>query len=120
MTRTTTFTLALLAALAAISPSQAAGASGEVRQTVVSYSDLDLSGQAGANVLIDRLEAASRAVCGGAPFIRDLNAMHDYKVCVKNAMDHAVAAIKAPLVAQIYGQPGLATDQTERKVANRN
>lgn len=107
MTRKNTLAILLLTAIAA-APIRAA--SFDRPQVTVSYSDLDLSRPAGAAALLDRLSTAARAVCGGVPDIRNLAAMSNFRACRKEAMDRAVASIRAPLVAQLYGRPDLAGD----------
>ena len=72
-------------------------------QTAVSYSDLDLSREAGAQVMLSRLKAASSVVCGGWPDGRDLGRVMTYRSCTKNAMDAAVAKLGAPKVSALYG-----------------
>ena len=85
----------------------AAGASAEPvstgeSQETVSYGDLNLDHEAGAQILINRLRAAADRVCGGQPDLRDLDQLSLYRTCVTQAMDRAVASISHPVVANAY------------------
>lgn len=75
------------------------------KRIVVSTGDLDLSHQAGARVLIARIEAAATKVCGGLPDIRDLERRNIYLKCMDATMDRAVASVNAPVVAVLTGRP---------------
>jgi UrcA family protein len=75
------------------------------RQVVVHYSDLDMSHQPGAQILLARLENAASQTCGGAPDIRDLNGQAAYRVCLKDTMDRAVASVPTSLLAGLHGLP---------------
>ena len=79
-----------------------AGPQGEP-QLVVGYSDLDLSSQAGARVLIGRIGMAASQVCGGVPDIRDLGRLALYRSCRQKAMADAVARVGSPAVNAAYG-----------------
>ena len=80
-------------------------ASPAVPQLTVSYGDLNLSRVADAREFLARLETASQAVCGHQPDGRDLDAWGMYRRCTRLAMSHAVTAVNAPLVAQLYADP---------------
>jgi UrcA family protein len=84
---------------------QAQGVRDNQVQVSVYYGDLDLSHQAGAQKLIDRLEAAASKVCGGMPDIRDLTRFQMYRACSKQALDNAVASVDQPVVSALYGEP---------------
>lgn len=71
-------------------------------KAAVRYSDLNLTSSVDAATLLKRFERASEHVCGGRPMIGDLHAQGIHDACVKDAMDHAVASIHAPLVASLY------------------
>ena len=90
-----------------------AGPYREVTQSVtVSYSDLDISRDAGARVLLDRIELAASHACGGEPENRRSFAgafqpnVIEYLRCQKNAVRAAVADVNAPLLSWVYAQEG--------------
>lgn len=120
MTRTSTCILALLSVLATSRAVNAAGYFHQTRQMVVSYSDLNISNPSGAETLLSRIRYAADSVCGGTPDLRNLNAWENYRTCDKQAMDQAIAAVNSPLVAQLYGVPGLNTDEALSRVADNN
>lgn len=77
----------------------------ETAQVTVRYGDLNVTQEQGARSLLARLDRAATHVCGGQPRISDLHAWMSYEACRKATMDHAVATVKAPLVARLYGTP---------------
>lgn len=77
----------------------------ETAQVTVPYGDLNLSQEEGATALLSRIDHAATHVCGGRPQIADLHAWSAYEACRKDSMDRAVATVKAPLVASLYGLP---------------
>ena len=126
MTRTTAYTFTVVALVSTIcsgcstvSPGNAAGYGGPAPQMMVSYSDLDISHSADAETPLSRLHFAANAVCGGRPDDqRDLNTWGHYRACDKQAMDHAVATVNSPLVAQLYSVPGQNTDDALSRIVN--
>src|SRR5512138_3737028 len=72
---------------------------------VVSYADLDLSREAGARVMLSRLERAASTVCGGRPDIHIINQLMLYRACTRKAMDGAVAQLGSSKVSALYGRP---------------
>lgn len=74
------------------------------RQMEVSYADLNLAHEDGARVMLSRLQAAARTVCGGWPDIHDLDALTTYRGCMHTAMDDALSQLHAPVVAALYGR----------------
>ena len=67
----------------------------------VSYSDLDVSSEAGAKLLMTRIERAAQAACGQAPYILDVESNAAYATCVHDAVAGAVANSGVPaLTAQ--------------------
>ncbi len=74
-------------------------------QVTVSYADLDLSREAGARVMLDRLESAASHVCGGWPDMHILNQIVRYHACTRQAMDDAIARLDSPKVSALYGVP---------------
>jgi UrcA family protein len=92
-------TIVSLAAAALLS----AGVSAQAEEKVaIHYGDLNLSRSADAKTLLHRFEQASEQVCGGRPMIGNLHAQAIHDACVKEAMDRAVASVRAPLVASLY------------------
>ncbi|MBK6349457.1 MAG: UrcA family protein [Proteobacteria bacterium] len=57
---------------------------------VVQYSDLDLNGVAGNEVLYARLSAAAERACGNDPHARDLQRRMQYRACYDSALSRAV------------------------------
>jgi UrcA family protein len=74
-------------------------------QIAVSYADLDLSREAGARVMLSRLETAASSVCGGWPDLHRLENLTIYRACTRKAMDGAVAQLGSSRVSALYGQP---------------
>ena len=66
----------------------------------VFYGDLDTSSQAGAKVLVGRLNAAAREVCGADSQARGLTRLQQ-RTCQTNAVSRAVARINNPVVTQM-------------------
>jgi UrcA family protein len=64
MKTTALVTTLLIGCLAATANATTTATTENVRQAVVSYSDLDLETEAGAKTLLRRIESASRRVCG--------------------------------------------------------
>lgn len=114
MIRTISISLAALGAVALCTPAAAQGFwhaishSGEAvvpsKSMTVSYSDLDVSQEAGAKVLLSRINASAKRVCGPAPTsaidFRDKTA---YTKCVKTAIDQAVAGSNQALLMNLHG-----------------
>jgi UrcA family protein len=69
------------------------------RQTVVRYDDINVRESAGALILLARIEAATKDVCGPAPDLRDLGAWERFRACTKTARDKAVASLPFDLTA---------------------
>jgi UrcA family protein len=64
MKTTALVTTLLIGCLAATAHATTHATAEKVRQTVVSYSDLDLATEAGAKTLVRRIKFAARRVCG--------------------------------------------------------
>ena len=69
---------------------------------VVHYSDLDLTREAGARVLLSRLHGAARIVCSPASDGLDLERIALFNSCMKDTMERAIAAVHVPLVGELY------------------
>ncbi|HUO79268.1 MAG TPA: UrcA family protein [Steroidobacteraceae bacterium] len=67
-----------------------ASASADANAVRVSYSDLDLTKDAGVERLYGRLRHAAEQACGGALDNRDLSAQRQHDACVRSALDRAV------------------------------
>ena len=81
-----------------------AGQINEPRQALVHYDDINIHESAGARILLGRIEAATRNVCGPAPDQRQLGAWATYRSCMARAQDRAVASLPFDLMAQIASQ----------------
>jgi UrcA family protein len=83
----------------------AASADGQPVALSVRHDDIDLSTAKGARLMINRLDEAASAVCGGASY-----AQREYKqalhstACYKDSMNRAVAALGSPTVNALYNQ----------------
>jgi UrcA family protein len=100
---------ACLAQLLTLQPAQAQ--TDHVESSIaVSYSDLDLNSEAGANVMLGRLRQAARRVCS-SDFDRDLTRGRAERECMRNAMRDAVAAANTVAVERQYArsQSGVTT-----------
>jgi UrcA family protein len=87
-------TLSLLAG-AATALAAPPSADTELVTKVVRFEDLDLATGAGAETLYQRIFAAARVVCRGAP----LGAVRD---CRARAVDDAVRTIGSPLLSSVH------------------
>jgi UrcA family protein len=76
--------------------------SGEALQTIVKYTDLNVSNPAGAAVLYARIKQAARQVCyplGG----RDPASQARMKACLNHAITEAVAKVDEPALFEVAG-----------------
>ena len=119
MNRMITCTFAVFALATTVGSVNAAEYNGAVPQMTVSYADLDIAHAAGAQILLQRLNMAANSVCGGQPDIRNLTAQERYRDCFNEAMNNAIGAVHSPLVAELYGNPRLATAAAPQKVAQQ-
>jgi UrcA family protein len=79
----------------------------------VKYADLDLTSEAGARALLQRLHRAAKTVCGDRgddPFERYL-----WAPCVADATNRAVATLGNPLVTALNGSAPAAKVRTVAK-----
>jgi UrcA family protein len=72
-----------------------------VRQTRVDYSDLDLETNQGARTLLERIDRASEAVCGGAQRGASPTERRQFDDCRVAAVSHAVRMVKNPLLTSL-------------------
>src|SRR3954471_18642310 len=91
----------VLVVLAAMSAAVLVGVvhAAEVPARVVSYQDLNLSTEAGAKVLYERIHGAARQVCGDLE-VRNLPAVRAREACVEKAVSDAVAAVNNQRLTQ--------------------
>lgn len=97
--------LLLTGLLVALATPAAAGdrkASSAFPVASVRHDDLNLNASIGAGVMLTRIEAAARKVCGPAPLIQELAASSRHRACVEGTTDDAVAKLNAPLVTAVH------------------
>ncbi|MDE2182045.1 MAG: UrcA family protein [Alphaproteobacteria bacterium] len=90
-----------------------ASADGTIRRDVqVQYGDLNINSEAGAGVLLDRLDHAARQACGGSPVFHPLYQQMpaavtaEFAKCYHVAMQKAVAAVGSPVLTTVYARMG--------------
>lgn len=106
MKRTFQALCAVTLAIAAIAAP--AGAAETTRtQVEVRYADLNLETQAGAQVLLRRLDHAARQACGVERGGRGF-AHHRQSECAARALSKAVTAVGSPMLAQAYAEREIA------------
>jgi UrcA family protein len=94
--------VAALAALACITGSQGAHAqSAEPLTETVSFKDLDLTSEQGAQILYVRLQRAARQVCAPLENL-ELSRRRTWQSCVDDALGSAVTQVNNPLVAALH------------------
>ena len=72
------------------------------QQTLVRFSDLDVTRNAGVSILYGRLQRGARLVC--EPLYRkDVQRSHAFDHCVTDAMARAVAEVAQPTLTAYYG-----------------
>jgi UrcA family protein len=79
----------------------------------VQLADLDLAGQAGAEVAMRRISNAAQTVCGGAPDLRNMSRYAIYNRCRREAIERAVGQLDRPQVTALLSKP------TTREFASR-
>ncbi len=99
-------TLTVLTAVSALgfalAAQHATAQSAETVSIKVSYGDLNLSTEAGAKVLLQRLRNAAKTICG--PALSDpMDAMYAYRPCVNAITDRAVARFGNSIVTALNG-----------------
>ncbi len=72
----------------------------------VSYADLDLSTETGADQLLKRLDRAAQRACGPEPSHSPLTPRltAHYELCVRDAVDVAVERVGSPLLSAMNNQ----------------
>jgi UrcA family protein len=112
MTRTAPFALAISGACltialpaAAQSPALSQGFSSDPSQVVtrahVPYADVDERSAAGARILLQRIETAAEAVCGGAANRSSAHEAQAFEDCRSAAISGAVARARSPALAAL-------------------
>ncbi|MGE0830632.1 MAG: UrcA family protein [Hyphomonadaceae bacterium] len=88
----------------AIAPANAATES--FRTERVSYAGLDLNHDAGANVMLRRIQFAAREVCGDRTGRMSLRERAEIRACTSETMSKAVAAVGNDNLTRVfYGRP---------------
>ncbi len=71
--------------------------------THVRYDDVDAGTPDGAKVLLSRIQAAAKKVCGPAPKGKiSLHERSSYKSCVHEATENGVNSVNSPALSAIY------------------
>jgi UrcA family protein len=95
----TALTAAAIITAGAAAPALANSDNGRIYKSVtISYADLNLASEEGADRLESRIRSAARKVCG-PPENRSVRAMSDYRQCYKTAFNGGKKAM-VTLVAQ--------------------
>ena len=68
----------------------------------VSYADLNLDHQAGAEVLLHRIRTAADAVCGDRFGRMSLRRHATIRACSRSAMNKAVSDVGSPVLAELF------------------
>ena len=69
---------------------------------IVSYRDLDISSEAGAQALLSRIRRAANYVCSGADWQAQMKRGHNFRECVRAASSRAVSDVGNPTVTAMY------------------
>ena len=80
----------------------------EVATKVVRFKDLDLATAAGAETLYERIAAAARIVCRGAPYAA-------VRSCRTRAVEDAVRTIGSPLLTSIHRSTADGVEEVVRR-----
>ena len=83
-----------------------AGRSAETGAPVLRYTELDLTREPGARVLVGRIKQAAHAFCGPEPRPVSLGEYQRYGACVQETAGAAVRRVNAPLVTAVYQGDG--------------
>jgi len=102
MNRSSAYLLAVASAIALLgaTPSNAADSRQPV-SVAVNYSDLNVSKEDGASMLIGRIEAAARVACGPEPDNRDLTEHPLFVKCYNDAENNAIDHLGNPVVSRL-------------------
>lgn len=92
----------LLTATAAVGTAWADATSAtRVVSIEVEYTDINLATEAGAESLYQRIVRAARTACGPTDS-RSSRVMSDYRGCLKQAIDGAVAEVNSPKLSAVH------------------
>jgi len=72
-----------------------------VSYTHVPYADLDLTSEAGARTMLERIQAAADAVCGGAANKTSKADKEAYQDCHAIAVAGAVSKLRSPTLSRL-------------------
>ena len=100
MKQTIVLALAALVAGPLAGTAQATAVRRDVQQQVVRYNDLNLNDAADAAVLLGRIQAAARVVCGTHLGPVPLALQFVWQDCVADATARAVSDVNSPLLSQ--------------------
>jgi UrcA family protein len=103
--QTKTFLTALtaIAALGFASAGQSAFAQSDDGASIkVQYADLNLSSDAGAKVMLQRIRHAAKSVCGPEPTSSIDRVATAHARCVKTAVSRTVSQLDSPMVTALY------------------
>ncbi len=101
---------AALAAIACGSAPVSAADQYVTHSVKVSFADLNLSTDAGAATLYDRIQHAARSVCSPNPGERALESFRDSKECYATAIKNAVGKVNSPLLTALHSSKTLPRD----------
>jgi UrcA family protein len=87
---------------------------GAPHSVAVRYADLNLSSEAGARAMLDRITDAASRACGGDVDLRMLERRALYNRCKADTIDRAVRALDAPLVTAMANRTGAITAIAQR------
>lgn len=100
----TPFTLTALSATLALGMAacgqSAAAQTPDTVSVKVSYADLNLSTEAGAKAMLQRIRTAAKKICG-AEMDDPIERLYEYKPCVNGTTDRAVAQFGNPIVTAL-------------------
>jgi UrcA family protein len=103
MTIKTLLTAVAAFAAMAVSASAFAAPTSDTQVSVkVSLAGVDLQSQAGAQVALGRIHVAARQICGEEP-TDALDGRAQYRACMAQVTDRAVAKLGSPTVAALNG-----------------
>ncbi len=72
------------------------------RTMTVRYSDLNISTEAGAMTLYQRIRGAARSVCGEQGYELGLDAWRNWNSCFQGAVDGAVEKVHSPVLNAVH------------------
>jgi UrcA family protein len=76
-------------------------------RSIVNYGDLNLNAEQDAKIMLQRIERAAKAACGGhATFSSYTPSLdhHTFEKCRERAVQRTVKQLGAPLVTRIYSE----------------